>query len=63
MRKNNPKISVIIRTYNMAEFLKEAIESALNQTINKRTYEILVIDDGSVDDTKNILKEFKEKVR
>ena len=41
MRKNNPKISVIIRTYNMAEFLKEAIESALNQTINKRTYEIL----------------------
>lgn len=63
MRKNNPKISVIIRTYNMAEFLKEAIESALNQTIDKRTYEILVIDDGSIDDTKTVLKEFRGEIR
>lgn len=42
---NNPLVSVIIPTYNRAEWLKEAINSVLNQSYEH--IEILVIDDGS----------------
>jgi len=49
----NPKISVVIPTYNRPNQVKKAIESVLNQTY--KDYEIIVIDDGSTDDTKNII--------
>ncbi|MEA3383160.1 MAG: glycosyltransferase [Campylobacterota bacterium] len=51
------KISVIIPTYNRANFLIETIDSVLNQTV--KVDEILVIDDGSTDNTKDLLKEIK----
>ena len=57
------KISVIVRTYNSGKFVKKAIDSALNQTLDKKKYEIVVVDDGSKDNTLGILKDFKEKVR
>jgi glycosyltransferase involved in cell wall biosynthesis len=38
-----PYISVIITAHNRKEFLKEAIQSALNQTLERSNYEILVI--------------------
>ena len=53
---NMKDITVIIRTYNSAAFVKKAIDSALNQTLNKKFYEILVVDDGSADTTLDILK-------
>jgi len=55
-------ISVIIPTYNRASFLDEAIQSVLNQDYFVRnsscSFELLVIDDGSKDNTKEILKSF-----
>ena len=48
-----PTVSVIIPTYNRADFLKEAIESVLAQTF--RDVELLVIDDGSTDRTRDVL--------
>ena len=63
MKNNKPKISVIIRTYNSGKFVKKAIDSALRQTLNKELYEILVIDDGSEDNTLDILKNYKGKIR
>ncbi|WP_227368694.1 glycosyltransferase family 2 protein [Halomonas sp. M20] len=59
----NPKapISLIITTYNDAEYLNKALESALNQ--NKQIAEIVVIDDGSEnDDAEKVVKKYKNGV-
>lgn len=58
-----PKISVIIRTHNSSKFVRNAVESALNQTLSKDIYEVLVVDDGSTDNTKEILKTYEDKIR
>ncbi len=51
-------ISVIIPTYNRCQFIVDAIESVLKQDIEKYQIEIIVIDDGSVDNTKEVLKKY-----
>jgi len=60
-------ISVIIPTYNRASFLEEAIQSVLNQDYFVRKssspFEILVIDDGSTDNTKEIVKSFGNRMK
>ncbi|RLD17738.1 MAG: glycosyltransferase family 2 protein [Caldiserica bacterium] len=52
-------VSVIITTYNRKNFLKEAIESVLNQTYKE--IEIIVVDDGSIDGTEEIVKKYPVK--
>lgn len=54
-------ISVVIPAYNAAQYIGRAIESALAQTV--RPVEVLVVDDGSHDDTPNIVEEFGDPVR
>jgi len=56
-----PKITVIIRSYNSEKFIDKSIQSALNQTISKKLYEILIVDDGSEDNSKQVLLNYKEK--
>ena len=58
------RISVIIPVYNVEEFLNECVDSVLAQTINnmeltdgyERNLQILLIDDGSTDDSAKIIK-------
>lgn len=52
----DPKISVVIPTWNRANFLPDAINSVLNQTIP--VYEVLICDDGSTDNSKHIVESF-----
>lgn len=51
----NPKITVIIPTFNYAIFINYAIESILSQNYPKELVEIIIIDDGSTDNTKEVL--------
>lgn len=54
------KISVIIPTYNRADFLVNTIESIKQQTV--KVDEIIIIDDGSTDNTKDILKDYSDLI-
>ncbi len=54
------KISVVIPTYNSAKFIAATIESVFRQTVSPD--EILVLDDGSKDDTVSILNSFRPRV-
>jgi glycosyltransferase involved in cell wall biosynthesis len=56
-----PTVSVIIPTYNRADFLPTAIKSVLDQTYPY--IEIIVVDDGSTDDTGEVIKKFKRNVQ
>src|SRR4051812_15354057 len=54
-------VSVVIPTYNRAELLKVTIQSILGQTV--RPLEIIIVDDGSTDDTANVCASFGPVVR
>jgi len=58
MPEKNPTVSVIIPTYNRAHLIGRAIQSILNQTY--QDFEVIVVDDGSIDSTEEVIKEFQE---
>ncbi|MGJ8734208.1 MAG: glycosyltransferase family 2 protein [Cellulophaga sp.] len=55
-----PEISVIISTYNSVEWLKKVLWGYNAQTVNN--FEVVIADDGSNDDTRNVINEFKKEV-
>ncbi|MCF8369945.1 MAG: glycosyltransferase [Bacteroidales bacterium] len=56
---SKPLLSIIMLSYNAELYLNEAIESVLNQDLNN--YELIIIDDGSSDNSLNIIKSFNDK--
>ena len=51
-----PIISIYITNYNYEKYIKQAIESVLNQTL--QNFELFIIDDGSTDNSKNIIESY-----
>lgn len=58
---SNPLVSVIMPVYNAEQYIKQAVESILNQTYQK--FEFIIVDDASTDSTSKILKDFQKKDR
>lgn len=57
---NNSLVSIIVPTYNSAEFLEDCLQSVKNQTYDN--IELIVVDNNSMDNTKEIAKKFTDKV-
>ena len=56
----DPLVSIVITCHNYGRFLKEAIDSCIHQTYKNN--EIIVIDDGSTDDTAKVSKKYNNKI-
>ncbi len=52
-------ITVLMTTYNCGEYISQAIQSVLNQTY--KDFELLIIDDGSTDNTEQVVKRFNDQ--
>jgi glycosyltransferase involved in cell wall biosynthesis len=61
--KAQPLVTVLIDTYNYGRFIQEAIDSVLAQDFPAEEMEILVVDDGSVDDTAERVKKYGDRVQ
>ena len=60
MNPQNPLVTVIITAYNTEKYVKQAIESVIGQTYQH--LEIIVVDDGSTDQTGTIAQSFGDKI-
>ena len=58
MVTNNPLVSVIIPVYNKRKFIKETIDSVVNQSY--QNFEIIVVDDGSIDNSMDIVNSLSD---
>lgn len=57
--ENNPAVSVVMPAYNAGNFLREAVKSILHQTL--QNWELIIVDDGSTDTTKDILSALRDR--
>ena len=60
---NRPDITVLIDAYNYGRFIEQAVESVLSQDFPMEAVEILVVDDGSTDDTADRLRKYVPRVQ
>lgn len=56
----NPLVSIIMPVYNGEKYLSLSIESVLRQTYSN--FELLIINDGSIDNTEKIINSYKKRI-
>ncbi|WP_102795771.1 glycosyltransferase [Bowmanella denitrificans] len=56
------KISVVIPTYNRSDLLNKTLTSLVSQTLDKSLYEVVVVDDGGVDDSRAVCEQFQAQI-
>jgi glycosyltransferase involved in cell wall biosynthesis len=61
MNITTPEVSVIMPTYNCSLYIGEAVDSVLCQTY--QNFELIIVDDGSTDETQNVLQRYKNDPR
>ena len=54
-----PKVSIVVPVYNVEEYIEKCLETLVNQTI--QDIEIVIVNDGSTDNSEKIIKEYIEK--
>ena len=59
MEKKEMKVSIIVPVYNTEKYVAKTLDSLVNQTLN--SYEIIVVNDGSTDNSQEIIKEYTKK--
>ena len=55
----NPKVSIVLPTYNGAKYIRQSIDSCLTQTYGN--IELIIVDDGSTDESPEIIKSYKDE--
>ena len=59
MDSSNPKVSIIVPAYNVENYIERCVKSIISQTL--KTIEIIFLDDGSTDNSLNILRDYEKK--
>src|SRR5437899_2145170 len=60
---SSPLVSVLITTHNYGRFIEEAIDSVLSQDFPRDQMEVVVVDDGSTDDTSEHVRKYGSSIR
>src|SRR3989338_242445 len=58
MAEGSPKVSIVLPTYNGAKYIRQSIESCLDQTY--KNIELIIVDDASTDETPKIVKSYAD---
>jgi glycosyltransferase involved in cell wall biosynthesis len=61
VKRNTPKVSVIVPVYNVEKYVEKCLDSLYQQTLRPEEFEVIVVDDKSTDNSLKIVKEFKRK--
>ena len=57
------KVSIIITNYNYSKYLARCIRSCMSQVMDRKDYEVIVVDDASTDKSMDILNDFKTNIK
>ena len=60
---NNLGLSVVVSTYNSVDLLRKTLDSLCLQSLSIKKYEVIIVDDGSSDNTKELINQYLDKIK